>query len=70
VAGSSTWNSLPESRRRTDSTETFKHCLTLKTQFLTSTLAPLHFNFHCFIDFYNARTVRLIDLAFEKLWSS
>ena len=48
VAGLSTWNSLPESLRRTDCTEAFKR--RLKTHFLTSTSALFCFNFHCFID--------------------
>jgi len=46
VAGPSTWNSLPESLRRIDCTETFKHCL--KRTLLTSTSPLLCFNFSLF----------------------
>jgi len=66
VAGPSTWNSLPESLRRNDCTETFKP--RLKTQFLTSISAPLCFNVHCFINSCNARPVRLVvDLALNAV---
>ena len=46
VAGPSTWNSLPESLRRNDCTQTFKR--RLKTHFLTSTSGLLCFNFSLF----------------------
>ena len=46
VTGPSTWNSLPESLRTTDCTETFKR--RLKLTFLTSTSALLCFNFSLF----------------------
>jgi len=46
VAGMSTWNSLPESLRKTDCTQTFKR--RLKTYFLASTSALLSFKFSLF----------------------